>query len=69
MIIFQDETYNLIEFVDFKNIHIYSERVNTSNLTYWGTCQYFNFKTCCKKILQKIFSMKNQNVQKGPICG
>jgi hypothetical protein len=32
MIIFQDETYNLLEFVHFSKIQIYSKRVNTSNL-------------------------------------
>jgi hypothetical protein len=57
----------LIEFVHFQNIHIYSKRVKTSNVIYWGTCQYFYSRTCCKKILQNMFFMeKIKMFKKGP---
>jgi hypothetical protein len=40
-----------------QRIHIYSKRVNTSNIIHWGTFQYFK-KHVAKKILQKILSIK-----------
>ncbi len=54
---FSNEMQNLVEFVHFQEIHIYSKRVYTSNVIYWGNCKCFKTHVA-KKILQKILFMK-----------
>ncbi len=39
----------MVEFVHFQKNHIYSTKVNTNNVNYWGNQKYFK-KHVAKKI-------------------
>jgi hypothetical protein len=58
MIIFQDKTYNLAEFIHLLRIQFYSKKVNTSNVIYWGVCKYLTKHVGKNPSYQKIKMLK-----------